>query len=263
MVRSNMPDAAEGELSGWRDPLARLRAALQHDEFSVVCQPIAALAKPGSYPMAEVLVRLREEERALLPPGDFLPVFEHYHMMPELDRWIVRQVVNRLASGSRMGCFSVNIAAQTVEDATFPDFVAAELGAARVPPDAMLLEVDELDTLNRLPAVQRLAAALQPVGVGVVIDGFGRKSVSFHALKLLPVRHVKVDGAIVRKLLQSGIARTKLNAVLRVAETTGMGVIAECVEEPEVLAQLKALGVPYAQGFGIAPPQPIESFAAA
>jgi EAL domain-containing protein (putative c-di-GMP-specific phosphodiesterase class I) len=86
--------------------------------------------------------------------------------------------------------------------------------------------------------------------------------VSFHALKVLPVKYVKVDGSIVRKLLASGIARTKLNAVLRVAEATAMGVIAECVEEQEVLLRLTALGVQFAQGFGINQPQAIEGFAA-
>lgn len=213
--------------------------------------------------MAEVLVRLREEERAMLPPGEFIPVFEHYRMMPDLDRWIVREVLKHLAKGSRLACLSINVAGQTVEDVEFPSFVAFQLKAAGVSAASLLFEVDELDTLVRLPAVQRFAAAIRGFGAGLVIDGFGRKSVSFQALKLLQVRHVKVDGAIVRKLASSGIARTKMNAILRVAEAMGMGVIAECVEDQEVLAHLKGLGIRYAQGFGIYQPEPIEAFAAA
>lgn len=256
-----MLDQADGDLAGWRDPLARLRAALQRDEFALYCQAISALAEPERCPMAEVLVRLREEERAMLPPGEFLPVFEHYGMMPDLDRWVVRQVLKHLANGSRLPSFSINLATQTVEDARFPEFFAAELATAGVAGDGLLFEVDELDTLSNLPAVQRFSDAIKPTGAGLVIDGFGRKSVSFHALKVLAVRHVKVDGSIVRKLTTSGIARTKLNAILRVAEATGMGVIAECVEDQEVVAQLQTLGVQYAQGFGLHKPQPIEDFA--
>jgi EAL domain-containing protein (putative c-di-GMP-specific phosphodiesterase class I) len=83
--------------------------------------------------------------------------------------------------------------------------------------------------------------------------------VSFGPLKSLGAAWVKVDGSIVRKLLTSEVARTKLNAVVRVGQATGVRVIAECVEEREVLDKLKALGVGYAQGFGIVKPQPIDA----
>jgi len=72
---------------------------------------------------------------------------------------------------------------------------------------------------------------------------------------------VKVDGSVIRKLLTNDDAQTKLKAVVRVAEALGAGVVAECVEEQDVLARLKALDVGYAQGFGIYEPQPIEQVA--
>jgi predicted signal transduction protein with EAL and GGDEF domain len=77
------------ELAGWSDPLERLNQALERDELQLFCQPILRLRPPRKFVMAEVLVRLREEEALMLPPGDFLPVFEHFGMMPELDRWVV------------------------------------------------------------------------------------------------------------------------------------------------------------------------------
>jgi EAL domain-containing protein (putative c-di-GMP-specific phosphodiesterase class I) len=76
--------------AGWGDPGERIRHALAKDEFALYCQPIASLEGGSGFAMAEVLVRLREEEKALLPPGEFLPVFERYGMMPELDSWVVR-----------------------------------------------------------------------------------------------------------------------------------------------------------------------------
>src|SRR5262249_34887625 len=74
---------------------------------------------------------------------------------------------------------------------------------------------------------------------------------------------VKVDGSIVRKLLSSPQAQNKLNAVLRVGEAAEFSVIAECVEEKEIVEQLRKLRVGFAQGFGIARPQAIETTAAA
>jgi EAL domain-containing protein (putative c-di-GMP-specific phosphodiesterase class I) len=240
---------------------SRLRHALENDEFALFCQPILALSGTTRYPMAEVLIRLREEEQAMLPPGEFLPVFEHYKMMPQLDRWVVRQVVRRLVKGSRVPCFTVNIATQTIEDPEFPAFFAAEMKA--VAARSVLFEIDETDLLLRQPAVARFTAAVKAAGGGVIIDSFGRKSVSFGPVKALAPDFVKVDGGIIRKLLTSEVARTKLSAVQRVGKTVPFGVIAECVEEQDVLVRLKALGVGYAQGFGILQPQLLDKIAQA
>jgi EAL domain-containing protein (putative c-di-GMP-specific phosphodiesterase class I) len=249
----------ESELAGWADPVARLKQALEKDEFALFCQPILALKGAERYPMGEVLVRLREEERALLPPGEFLPVFEHYRMMPQLDRWVVRHVVLQLAGGSRLRRFTVNVSGQTLADPDFPAFVAAELMRSGVAAGSLLFEIDESDTLSELPAATRFATAIKSIGGGLLIDGFCRRAVSFAPLKALRVDYVKVDGSVVRKLLTSGVAATKMNAILRVAEATGLGVVAECVEGEDVLARLKALGVGFAQGFGVHPPHPIDA----
>jgi EAL domain-containing protein (putative c-di-GMP-specific phosphodiesterase class I) len=252
----------DSELVGWADPVQRLRTAIDKDEFALYCQPILALQGGERYPLAEVLVRLREEEKALIPPGEFLPVFEHYRMMPQLDRWVVRHTVKRLAHGSRIPRFTVNLHGQTLEDPEFPAFVAAQLASHTVAADRLLFEIDESDALVRLGAAAKFAAAYRAVGGGVLVDGFGRRAVSFTPIKELGVQYVKVDGAITRKLLKSDSARAKMNAMLRVADALKFHVVAECVEEQDVLARLKALGCGYAQGFGIYQPHPIASLAA-
>ena len=249
------------ELAGWSDPATRLRAALQKDELALYCQPIAALSGDERFPMAEVLVRMREEERALLPPGEFLPAFEHYGMMPQLDRWVLRHTVQHLARGSRIRRFTVNVSVQTLQDTAFPGFAEAELRAAGVAASAVLFEIDESDVLDRLEAAARFAAAVKAYGGGLLIDGFCRRSVSFAPLKSLRLDYLKVDGSVTRRLLTNDGAQAKLKAVVRVAEALGGGVVAECVEEKDVLARLKALGVGFAQGFGVCQPEQIERFA--
>ena len=259
-------DQTSADLTGWANPLARLRAALQKNEFALYCQPVAALRQDVGggerFPMAEVLVRMREEERALLPPGDFLPVFEHYAMMPQLDRWVVRHAVQQLARGSRIPRFTINVSGQTLKDAAFPGFAAAELAAAGLAMDAVMFEIDEGDVLARLEPAASFAAAVKAYGGGVLIDGFCRRAVSFAPFKALRPDFVKVDGSVTRKVLASEAAQTKVKAVVRVAEALGIGVVAECVEEQDVLSRLKALDVGYAQGFGVFQPQPIERVAA-
>jgi EAL domain-containing protein (putative c-di-GMP-specific phosphodiesterase class I) len=187
-------------------------------------------------------------------------VFEHYQMMAEFDRWVVRSVLRWIAGAPQgaMRRFSINVSAQTLEEGKLPKFLAAELLATRVAPQALTFEIDESDTLARLDAAARFALAVKKTGCRVTIDGFGRRSVSFMALKKMRADFVKVDGAIVRALLRSEVARQKLKAVVRVGETIGIDVVAECVEEATILAKLRELGVGFAQGFGIARPAPID-----
>jgi EAL domain-containing protein (putative c-di-GMP-specific phosphodiesterase class I) len=239
----------------------RLEHALAADELELYCQPIRALDGGAGYPMAEVLVRMRDEEKALLPPGEFLPVFEELGMMPQLDRWVVRHVVQRLKAGSRIPSFTINLSGQTLADASFPAFVAGELEASGVPPQLLYFELDDPDLAAGLDYAAVAATALQLAGCGVIIDSFGATARSLSHLKHLRVDLVKVDGLIVRKLLTSGAARNVLNSVLRIAGTVGIGVIGACVEEQDVLLRLKALGVGYAQGFGIHEPGPLDKIA--
>lgn len=269
MRKRSKPDAADETqfleemghaLAGWSDPAAHLRDALRKNELQLYCQPILNL-QSSRFGLAEVLVRLREEEKALLPPGEFLPVFEHFRMMPDLDRWVVRHVIERLRDGSRIGRFSINVSGQTLADLDFPGYVADEIRSARIPAGALLFEIDESDALRQPSVAEGFASAIKAVGCGLLIDGFARRAVSFAPLKALHVDFVKVDGSIVRNILRTPAALNKLNAVLRVGEVIGVEVIAECVEEQDILARLKALGVGYAQGFGIYQPHAIEKVA--
>lgn len=244
-------------LTGWSDPAARLREALRSDALALYTQPILTLGN-GQFERAEVLIRLREEEETLLPPGEFLPVFEHFRMMPELDRWVVSRTVAHLRRGSRIGQFSINVSGQTLVDPEFPGFVADAIRAEKIPAASLAFEIDETDALRQPDAAEGFAGTMKAVGCGLSIDGFGRRSVSFLQLKTLQVSCVKVDGSIVRKILSSGSALAKMKAVVRVGEVIGVDVLAECVEDQDVLIRLKALGVGWAQGFGIAQPFPID-----
>jgi len=262
LVTSSSGDAQllgepDPQLAGWAGTRTKLYEALGQNKVVLYCQPVLDLQAGMHFPMAEVLVRLHEEEAALLPPGEFLPVFEHYRMMPALDRWVVGKVVRQLMQGARIPRFSINVSTQTLEEPGFPMFVADTLVAAALPASSLVFEIDESDVLSRLEAVARFAASIKAIGCGVLIDGFGGRAVSFAPLKRLSVDFLKVDGSIVRNILRSPVAQTKLNAIQRVGKTLELGIIAESVEEQDIHVRLKSLGVGYAQGFGISKPRPI------
>jgi EAL domain-containing protein (putative c-di-GMP-specific phosphodiesterase class I) len=256
--RSRFLGEMDRQLAGWQDPVARLLQALERDEFELYLQPIASLADMG-FAMAEVLVRMREEEALMLPPGDFLPVFEEHGMMPALDRWVIERVAMRLSRRPPGGFrrLNVNVSGQTLADAEAPGFIARALSGLGVEGEALCFEIDEADVLSGLEAAATFAARVRRLGCKVAIDGFGRRAATFSPLKTLYVDYIKVDGTITRNLVRSEIAARRMEAIVRVGETIGFGVIAEFVEDQDVLARLRGLRVGYAQGFGIARPAPM------
>lgn len=253
----------DGELLGWDRPAMRLREALDGDDLVLWAQPVVRLETDppaaGSIVMAEVLVRLREEGARLLPPGDFLPAFEHHGMMAELDRWILRHALRRLGAGGGVKRLSINVSSQTIDELGFAGFAAEQLRLASLDAAALVIEMHENDALDRPGAAQRFAAEMKGIGCGLLLDGFARRSVSFNPLKALRADYVKVDGTVVRNIRHSASAAAKLKAILGAGAIAGVGVIAECVEDDESLAALQLLKVGYAQGFAVGRPQPIDA----
>ena len=170
------------QLAGQHAPREQLREALAKDELKLYCQPIAALSGAVRFPIAEVPVRMRSEEEALLPPGDFLPAFDQFGLMTDLDGWVVREVIGHLSRGSRMSRFSINVSGQSLADDTFPQTVATELVSSGVPGTALLFEVSEADCLARLESALRFGKAIR----AGYVQGFGVTHP--HPLEILAVR---------------------------------------------------------------------------
>ena len=238
----------------------RLERALAEDWLTLYCQPILDL-RSNAYSLAEILVRMRDEEHALLPPGEFLSIFEELRLMPQLDRWVVRQTLRRFESGCRIPRLSINLSAQTLAAPAFSAFVAEALAAGNQAPEVLLFELDEADIAINPQSAVATANALKHEGCGVIIDSFGASEHSLSYLKHLRVDMLKLDGSVVRKLLSGGGARSFVETVVRIAAAVGMDVIGSSVEAQDVLLRLKALGVGYAQGFGIHEPVPVDKIA--
>jgi len=241
----------------WNDTPTRLRNALKSDELALFGQPVLALRGGGGFALAEVLIRLHEEEKALIPPGEFLPLFEEHQMMPLLDRWVLVRIVQRIASGCRVPRLSMNVHAQTLLDEEFPGFFAESVKRAKIAPATIVFEIDENDLVGRPQAVKRFGERIRASGGGLAAD-FGRRMDSFDAIEALRPDYVKVDGAITLKITKSTASEGMMKAVVKLAAGLRIAVIAECVEEQDVLLKLGSLGVGYAQGFGVATPRPLE-----
>ncbi len=253
------------QLMGWGDPRAKLANALSQDEFLLFAQSIVPLQdKDEGRIFYEVLLRLREEEDNLLPPGGFIPVAERYGMTEDIDRWVVRNLIAWCLNFKRthpiwdIPRFCINLSAAAIRNPEFAKFVRAELQNSGFPASALCFEIGELETINNHADVAHFIAALKPVGCHFNIDAFGSIKLSFTHLAGLAVDFIKIDGVIVQNLFKTPADMKKLESIVGICRKIGIRTIAEFVEDDETLNKLRELDVDYAQGFGISKPCPIE-----
>jgi len=252
------------ELMAGADPRARLACALQQNEFLLFAQKILSLKNGAPEPDCyEILLRLKEEEDNLLPPGGFIPVAEHYGMLEEIDRWVVRSLIawcldkHRRAPGWRMPMFCINLSGASVNSPEFAGFVRQELERTDFPARALCFEISEPDLIKHNDGVRRLVAALRPAGCRFSIDDFGGAKVSFSHVEGLTMDFLKSDGSIIRNLARDPAELAKTRAINTVCQNAGMRTVTESVETKDTLDKLREIGVDYVQGFGIACPAPI------
>ncbi len=249
------------ELAGWGNPRDRILHAIQNDGFDLYAQDIIALgADARSVSMRELLIRMRDEEQNMVPPGTFLPIAERYDMMPDIDRLVVRKALAaRKAAGGAdpaVPALCINLSRASIEDRSFAEFVARALKQSGLPGRLLCFEIADSDAIACSADSARLAEALKPLGCRFTLDGFGHGGVGFEHVKALPLDFLKIDGSIILQILRVPEALAKVRAIQRVCKVLGIRTIAEMVESDDSLARLRGVGVDYAQGFGIASPQP-------
>lgn len=237
---------------------ARLRNALAADEFCLFYQTIEPVdVHEVVAPFREILLRLKVEEESMLPPGSFLPVAEEYGMMPDLDRWVTRHLLGwiRVDAARLHATYSINLSAQTMADSEFPAFVSQALRDFGLPGSLLCFELQEADLQHWSSDAIRLVNQLQPEGCRFAICGFRGNHASFDLLRRVPVHFLKIDGSLILSIQRSAIDMARVKSIHRVAKAIGVSTIAECVEDDDTLAQLRIIGVDFAQGFGISRPQ--------
>ncbi|MYN01861.1 EAL domain-containing protein [Pseudoduganella sp. DS3] len=244
------------------EAVSRIRAALEHDRFCLYLQTIAPL-KPGGQAHAEVLVRMLDEQGGLIPPMAFIPAAERYDLMPLLDRWVIRHAFAALAQQPPGTSWAINLSGASVCDEGLLEYVLAQQRACGVALENVCFEITETAAVGNLAQAAALIQNLQTLGCRFALDDFGAGMSSFAYLKHLPVDYVKIDGSFIRGILHSPTERAMVESINQIAHVMGKQTIAEFVEAEAELACLRAMGVDYAQGYGVGRPQPLSEWQAA
>lgn len=243
--------------------LPRIQSALAGGHFRLFLQPILPL-QPGSGDgeCGEVLLRLCDEEGRHILPGAFLPAAERYNQVVSIDRWVLAELLSYMeASPEQRGRrYTINLSAQALSDEKFLDFAVERIRRSKVATtSALCFEINENAAIADLRRVRQFIAALKELGCCFALDDFGAGFSSFGYLKSLDVDFLKIDGRLVRGMLENPVDQAMVESIHRIGHVMGLKTIAEWVETRELAQDLEAMGIEYGQGYFWGEPRPLTS----
>jgi len=228
----------------------RISNALDKNLFQLHFQGIYR-AEDGSLSHLEALIRMTDERNPdqLIMPAHFIQLAEKSGRILDIDRWVIREVLRRLAGNPAIPSIAINVSGRSLSEPSLPQFIGNELRQAGVDPGRLIVEITETAAVSDLHDAQRMIEALRQLGCGVCLDDFGVGFASFAYLKHLHVDTIKIDGLFIRDLPNDPDNQVFVQAMVSVALGLGKSVVAECVEDGETLALLRRFGVDLVQGY--------------
>ena len=229
-----------------------LHKALDLDQFVLHYQPQVELHS-GKMAGVEALVRWAHPERGLLAPSAFIPIAEECGLMPRIGRWILEhacaQARRWLDAGVTFDRISVNLAASQLRRGDLVSLIRDTLAATGLPADRLELEITEGFVMQQAADPIARLEALRQLGVAIAIDDFGTGYSSLSYLKRLPVTRLKIDRSFVRDIPDDPDDAAIARAIIALAQSLSLDVIAEGVESAAQAAFLLAEGCRLGQGF--------------
>jgi diguanylate cyclase (GGDEF)-like protein len=239
-----------------------LRRAIQRHELELHYQPVIKLTD-GSVVALEALLRWNHPERGMIGPLAFIPVAEESRLIVPIGRWVIEQACRQAAAWQALNpdaapvSVAVNLSARQIADPDLISHIEGSIRANRIEPSSLWLELTETTLLDETSFVERTLQSLKGLGVRLVLDDFGVGFSSLGYLKRLPLSMIKLDRSFVENLTEGSHDAAIVRAVSEMADTIGIGVVAEGVETDEQVRIASGLGCGFAQGFHFSEPVPV------
>lgn len=247
--------------------VSRLHKALDENRFQMWRQHILDLGNDAANRAGhfEVLLRLIDENGAIIAPGQFFPAAERYGLMPAIDRWVIQhlllsdrsgQMRTEMARLSASHC-AINLSGASLNDDKFLGFLEDTLRQTTLAGNALCFEITETVAVNNFGRIREVMQTFKQFGCQFALDDFGSGMSSFSYLKNLPVDYLKIDGSLVQHIVEDAADFAMVEAINNVGHVLGLKTVAEFVESEATLQRLRDIGVDYAQGFAIHRPEPL------
>jgi diguanylate cyclase (GGDEF)-like protein len=259
------------------EAIADLTDEIDDRQFVLFCQPILPLSTvapfTSSLPFAphvpmqqhyEILIRKIGADGKMLLPTTFISSAERYHLMPNIDRWVIKQTFStyrQLLNKSQDKCnyaFSINLSGTSLGDKSLLGYIREQFAIYAIPPETICFEITETAAIVNLKNTIHLFTALRKMGCKFALDDFGSGMSSFMYLKNFEVDFLKIDGSFVREMDLNKIDHAMVRSIHSIAEAMNIKTVAEFVENDAILQELKNIGVHYGQGMYLGAPIPIK-----
>ena len=242
-----------------------LRRALELEQLELHYQPKVDIGT-GRVRSAEALIRWRHPTRGLVPPNVFIPLAEETGLIVPIGEWVLRRACRQLRvwidAGMRPVRVAVNLSAKQFRQAELTRVVESALCESRLEPGYLELELTESAVMHDAEQSARTLQKLSTMGVHISIDDFGTGYSSLSYLRRFPLDKLKIDRSFIRDLMLNPDDVSIVRAIISLAHSLRLRVVAEGVETAEQLEFLKNLGCDQYQGFYYSPAVPPEEFAA-
>jgi diguanylate cyclase (GGDEF)-like protein/PAS domain S-box-containing protein len=231
-----------------------LRKAIDAQQLIVHYQPIVS-ASDSHLCGFEALVRWNHPERGLIPPGEFIPVAEGSDLIVLLGRWVLVESCRQMAEWQKSFApgpalaISVNVSARQLSDSRLIEDVEFALAESGLNPESLALEMTESSIMGNTEQTLAILDRLKAMNVRLQIDDFGTGYSSLSRLQRLPFHSLKIDRSFIRELSAGNGSLDIVRAIMQLAHSLRLEVIAEGVETEEQLRTLRQLGCDYIQGF--------------
>lgn len=216
-------------------------------------QPIISLRSPADSYHVEVLLRFKNEENKLLPTGALINLANQNGSITTIDKWVFTTALSWLEQHQdelkHIRCVNLNLSAVSLNSPEFIDDLIALLKSYPTILTKLCIEITESIALLDLSYTRNLMHTLQDMGIRIALDDFGAGYTSFSYLRELPANALKIDGSLIKDMLDSSSNTAIVRTIVELAQNLGMDSIAEWVEDIDTLLALKELGVDYVQGF--------------
>jgi diguanylate cyclase (GGDEF)-like protein len=249
------------ELERRRDEMylaEEVHRAQTEGRLSLYAQPIFSLTREQG-PWYELLVRIEDRMGRVLSPSLFIAASERFGKVTDLDRWVIFETLSLLEeTHGRQTRVNINLSGQSLADHDLCRDIARWVGTSSIETSRLCFEITETAAIGNFSKAVDFVGNLRELGFRFALDDFGSGLCSFSYLKNLDVDYLKIDGNIVRGIHEDPTAHSMVEAILGMARALEKPVVAEYVENADVLARLVDLKVDYAQGFHFGRPQPFD-----